>query len=293
MAEEIVLPVDGGALAAVDFGGRGPGVLLVHGSGHNAAAWEDVAAGLVAYCHPVAIDMRGHGQSEPGSTVAEQYWRDLGAVVTALGWERPVLVGHSMGGYAVTAAAAAGLVEPAAVCVVDGLVPDDRATAAAGLAQWTGPEGAERLRSMFRYGWRAGEPEMRAYVEQCVREAGTDWLNAGARPELVRAVMRRAFLRRGEEWLRRPTTEEIATVSSPDPGAPVYPSIDVYERVACPLTIVLADTGFYADRRAELLAVTDAPGRTLIDIAANHNVPMTRPAELAEIIRELVRAPRV
>lgn len=55
------------------------------------------------------------------------------------------------------------------------------------------------------------------YVEQCVREAGTDWLNAGARPGLVREVMRRAFLRRADGlWERRPVIEEIVTVSASD-----------------------------------------------------------------------------
>jgi hypothetical protein len=47
MSEEIRIPVEGGSLAAVDHGGVGRPVLLVHGSGHNAAAstmpaWHDV-----------------------------------------------------------------------------------------------------------------------------------------------------------------------------------------------------------------------------------------------------------
>ena len=39
------------------------GVFLVHGSGHNAAVWTDLASGLVAHCPPVALDLRGHGLS--------------------------------------------------------------------------------------------------------------------------------------------------------------------------------------------------------------------------------------
>ncbi|GAA4069785.1 alpha/beta hydrolase [Actinomadura miaoliensis] len=292
LGRHVELPVADGVLSGVDFGGRGTGVLLVHGSGHNAAAWADVAPRLVDHCHPVALDLRGHGHSEPTSSTPEQYWRDLGDVVAALGWDRPLLVGHSTGGYAVTAAAAAGLVDPSAVCVVDGMVLDDRDTAARGQTQWRAPEAAARLREMFRYGWRADEQQMSAYVERCAGEAATDWLNAGARPELVRELMRRAFLRCADgRWQRRPTTEEIATVSDPDPHAPIYhPSVDVYARVRCPLTFVLPTRGFYAQRRDELQAVVDsAPDRELLDIAANHNVPMTRPAELAAVIVELVR----
>ncbi|SEG84447.1 Pimeloyl-ACP methyl ester carboxylesterase [Thermomonospora echinospora] len=292
LGSQIELPVGDGVLSGLDFGGEGTtGVLLVHGSGHNAAVWTDVASRLVDRCHLVAVDLRGHGHSAPVSSTPEQYWRDLADVVAALEWDRPVLVGHSTGGYAVTAATAAGLVDAAALCVVDGMVLDDRDTAALAQAPWQGPEAAERLREMFRYGWRAGEQQMHAYVEQCVREAGTDWLNAGARPELVREVIRRTFLRRADGlWERRPTIEEIATVSAPDPHAVIYPSVDVYAHVRCPITFLLPDRGFYAQRRDEVQAVVDAaPGRELIEIAANHNVPMTQPADLATVIGELVR----
>ena len=158
---DIELPVQDGALAGVDFGGPGPGVLLVHGSGHNAAAWAEVAAGLVAHCHPVAVDLRGHGQTTLDSTGPEQYWRDLGEVVASLGWVRPVLVGHSTGGYAVTAVTAAGLVDPAALCVVDGVVLDDRTTAVAAHARWSSPQATEQLRTMFRYGWVADDEQLR------------------------------------------------------------------------------------------------------------------------------------
>ncbi|NJQ01766.1 alpha/beta hydrolase [Streptomyces zingiberis] len=286
---EIELPVADGVLSGIDFGGRGAGVLLVHGSGHNAAAWTDVASHLVGSCHPVAVDLRGHGRSRPVSTDAEQYWRDVGAVVTALSWDRPVLVGHSTGGYAVTAAAAAGLVEPAALCVVDGAVLDDRDTSLAAHASMRSARTIDHLRTVFRYGWQATDEQMHAYVEQCVREAAEDWLNAGARPGLVEEVTRRSFLRSGHRWTRRPTIEEILTVSAVEPGAPVFPSAGVYERLACPLTIVLADDGFHAARRDEVRAVVDAaPGRRLADISSHHNVPMVRPAELAAIILDLL-----
>lgn len=92
---EIELPVVDGVLSGLDFGGDGAGVLLVHGSGHNAAAWTDVASRLVSECHPVALDRRGHGQTRLDSPDPERYWRDIGSVLTALSWDHAVLVGHS------------------------------------------------------------------------------------------------------------------------------------------------------------------------------------------------------
>ncbi|MDN3271333.1 alpha/beta hydrolase [Streptomyces sp. MA15] len=288
--KEIELPVVDGVLSGVDFGGHGEDVLLVHGSGHNAAAWTDVAPHLVSECHPIALDLRGHGQTRLDSTHPEQYWRDIGSVVTALAWDRPVLVGHSTGGYAVTAATVSGLVEPAALCIVDGVVLDDRNASLAVHADVRTTEAVDRLRTMFRYGWKADDDQMRAYVEQCVREAGGDWLNAGARPGLVEEVMRRSFMRRGHWWVRRPAIEEVATVTAVEPDAEVFPAVDLYDRLTCPMTIVLAEDGFYASRRDEVRAVVDAaPDRRLIDISSNHNVPMTRPADLAAIILDLVR----
>jgi len=45
-------------VAGVDFGGRGTPVLLVHGSGHNAAVWADVADRLLDHCRMMAVDLR-------------------------------------------------------------------------------------------------------------------------------------------------------------------------------------------------------------------------------------------
>ncbi|MGW0005925.1 alpha/beta fold hydrolase [Nocardia grenadensis] len=224
LGTEVEVRVSGGVLSGVDFGGEGTGVLLVHGSGHNCVAWSEVASSLVAHCRAVAFDLRGHGHTAADSRTPEQYWRDLGEVVAALGWDRPVLVGHSTGGYAVTAATAAGVVDPAALCVVDGLVLDDRETAVRGNAQWRGPAAARQLREMFRYGWRSDERRMLDYIEQCAREARTDRLDAGARPELVREVVRRCFMPHSDGgYVRRPTVEEIASTAVPDPEAVVYP----------------------------------------------------------------------
>jgi hypothetical protein len=135
---------------------------------------------------------------------------------------------------------------------------------------------------------------MHAYIEQRVRKAGTDWLNAGARPGLVREVVRRCFLRQGPWQVRRPVIKEIATVSAVEPGAAVFPSVDIYDRLTTPMTIVLASDGLYTSRRDEVRAIVRAvPGRRLVEICSNHNVPMTRPADLAAVIADLLpgRAP--
>ncbi|WP_328474041.1 alpha/beta hydrolase [Actinoplanes sp. NBC_00393] len=262
----------------IDYGGDGPQVLLVHGSGHNAAVWSAVAGFLVPGHRVVAVDLRGHGQNRADSQTPEQYWRDLADVVAALGWRRPLLAGHSTGGYAVTAVTAAGLVTPSALCVVDGLVLDDRATAREQLAGFLTEESAAELERMFGYGLRFDAAGMRAWIARQPAHP----LNAGADPELARAVAARSFVADGDGFLRRPTTAEITATIATDTGAAVFPSVDVYERITCPLTVVLPSQGFYAARRGDIPAKA-----RLAEVEAGHNVVMTHPAFVAGVIRDL------
>jgi pimeloyl-ACP methyl ester carboxylesterase len=288
--EEIKLIWDGGDVAGIDFGGRGRDVLLVHGSGHNSAAWIKVAAHLVEHCHLVAIDMRGHGQTTTDSTNAEQYWRDLGPICDQFNLTHPVVVGHSTGGYAVTAATAAGLLNASGICVIDGFVLDARDAAAAGLDRARSAETMDQLWTAFRYGWRADDRHKQQFIDRVVSAVGTDWLNSGADPEQVREVTTRSFLHVDHYWLRRPTLEEIGVVAQPDPVATVYPSVDVYERIDRPLSLVLASDGFYAQRHSELGALVEAhPERTMVQVKSNHNVPMTHPRETANAVLSLLR----
>jgi len=274
-----------GRFAAEDFGGSGPDLLLVHGTGHNLAAWAPLVACLRGRFRIAAFDLRGHGQTPQDSTDPEQYWRDIGAVAAALGMRRPWLVGHSTGGYAVTAFAAAGG-DCAGIVALDGFVLDARQTPDERQA-WHLPR--EQLWDLFRYGWRATPAEVEAYVAQVCEQAPGDWLNAGVPAEQVAAFTRRAFLAQGDgRWLRRPTMEEIARVSQPDPGAPIYPSVDLYQRLAVPAGFVLASQGLYASRRAALEAVVaQRANRHLRVLEANHNVHLLQPRAVAGFVIEL------
>ena len=51
-------------LEALDFGGTGPGVLLLHGLAGTAREWEETAAWLTETHRVVGLDQRGHGRSE-------------------------------------------------------------------------------------------------------------------------------------------------------------------------------------------------------------------------------------
>ena len=81
---------------------EGPLVLLQHGGGQTRHAWKNVgeALGAVGY-YAVAFDARGHGDSDwaaDGVYGQDIMVEDLACVLRALGRQRAVLVGASMGG---------------------------------------------------------------------------------------------------------------------------------------------------------------------------------------------------
>ena len=104
--------VNGLDLHCIDWGGAAavPAVSL-HGFALNAHSWDEVAPALSDLLHWYALDQRGHGLSARAPELAD-YSRDhmagdVAAFIEALGLDRPVVVGHSMGGMnAMTFAAA-------------------------------------------------------------------------------------------------------------------------------------------------------------------------------------------
>lgn len=148
------------------------------------------------------------------------------------------------------------------------------------------PDGTRRkLFGMFRYGWRATEAERDDYIEEVVESAPRDWLNEGIEPNLLRTLLQRCFVQDGNLWLKRPELDEIEIVSAPDPGADIFPSREIYDRISIPMLLVWANGGLSGERYAELCRIAEAaPNRRLVDMCGSHNLPMQRPVELARLI---------
>ena len=88
----------------VDDGGRGGlPVVFVHSLAGNTGHWSRQLEHLRGDRRALAIDLRGHGRSDPardGNYSVEAMADDIESVVAALGLRRFILVGHSMGGSA-------------------------------------------------------------------------------------------------------------------------------------------------------------------------------------------------
>jgi N-formylmaleamate deformylase len=80
-------------------GGAKPPLVLAHGFSDDGLCWTPVARALEHEYDVIMVDARGHGLSqapEEGYGNAEQV-ADLAGAIAALGLQRPIVLGHSMG----------------------------------------------------------------------------------------------------------------------------------------------------------------------------------------------------
>jgi pimeloyl-ACP methyl ester carboxylesterase len=79
---------------------RSPGVLLLHGLMGRASHWASTARWLSERYRAVALDQRGHGQSDKPPRAAftrDAYVEDAEAALEQLDLAPTVLIGHAMG----------------------------------------------------------------------------------------------------------------------------------------------------------------------------------------------------
>ena len=121
--EDVHVIVDGVRLHLLDWGGTATStVVLLHGGGLHAHTWDAVAAALRTEHRCVAVDLRGHGDSEWSPTcdyTIDAHAYDLAGVLAALRVSNPVVVGHSLGGFAALHFAARRSADLAGLVIVD------------------------------------------------------------------------------------------------------------------------------------------------------------------------------
>jgi pimeloyl-ACP methyl ester carboxylesterase len=106
-------------------------VVLLHGNSANAWWWEPVAREMPNGFRLLALDQRGHGDSEwvrPAAYTPADYAYDLVGFLRQVirAGDRPILVGHSMGGLSTLAFAAQHGELARATVVVDAAITSSR-----------------------------------------------------------------------------------------------------------------------------------------------------------------------
>ncbi len=237
-------------LVVRDSGGEGkPVVVLVHGLGLGQRSWARVAPRLSAEgLRVVTYDLRGHGGSDvAGDYSPAAFDEDLATVLEELGLEMPVLVGHSLGATIALGYAASHNSCAGVVCVEGGL-PMELPSA-----------DGESM-----------EAEMR-------------------RPLLRLAVWAMKVTRLGTKLsfdeLRGVVEEHDDFSKSELDGA--------YRRISCPILMVMGSQSEPTPQGEEIHAAVSEGVRDLQErhprvkvewLPCGHNIPLERPAELAELI---------
>jgi pimeloyl-ACP methyl ester carboxylesterase len=101
-AEEGAVEVGGVPIHWIAWGSRrDPTLVLVHGGAAHARWWTAVAPSLARSHRVVAVDLSGHGDSGWREVYDGEQWAEeiLAAAVAGGGTGRPLVVGHSMGGF--------------------------------------------------------------------------------------------------------------------------------------------------------------------------------------------------
>jgi pimeloyl-ACP methyl ester carboxylesterase len=78
-----------------------PAIVLLHGGHQSAHSWDLVSLHLAQRYRVLALDQRGHGDSEWARDVTysnHEMSLDAEAFIGAMALQRPVVIGHSMGG---------------------------------------------------------------------------------------------------------------------------------------------------------------------------------------------------
>ena len=90
-------------LHVLEWSREGTPLVLLHGGGNEAHLWDDFAPCIAPHYRVLAVDQRGHGDSDwdpQGRYDSDSMADDLEKVLEAFGIDRFVLIGFSMGGRA-------------------------------------------------------------------------------------------------------------------------------------------------------------------------------------------------
>ena len=258
----------------LDWGTPGrPPVLFLHGGGLNVHTWDLVCASLKPERHCLALDQRGHGDSEWSPVMdygTESHAADLDAFVDHLRLERFVLVGMSLGGANALAWAGSHSDRLAALVLVD-VGPEVRQAGVRKIAAFTSE--ATPLDS----------------VEEFVTRA------LAFNPRRDATLLRRSLL---NNLRRMPDGKWIWKYDQRHRGRALDPAAadrrrqllwSAAAKVACPTLVVRgAESDVFHDEDAERLSAALPDGRWTKIANAGHTVQGDNPAGLLVALREFM-----
>jgi pimeloyl-ACP methyl ester carboxylesterase len=243
-------------------------VVLLHGITGHARTWDHLAGGLAERFRVIALDQRGHGDSDDpadhdyrvGSMVA-----DLAAFADGLGLERFHVCGLSMGGRVAIAYASQHAARLNRLVIVD-IGPD------------IAPAGLARVRGMM-----AGSPERFASEAEAVahvRRANPLYVEAELQHRVAHGLRRLAD--GGFAWKYAKGLRDMMREGRHD-------VVDLWEplgRITCPALIVRGtESDILSPEIAKRMLGALPDGHYAEVPGAGHTVPGDQPHAFAQVVR--------
>ena len=249
-----------------------PAVIMLHGVTGHARTWDEEGAALASRYRVIALDQRGHGDSDPppdADYTVTALTGDLAAFVDALGLRSVALVALSMGGRVAIQHAGTQPARVSKLVVID-IGPDIAAAGRTrvGMMMATTPERFETIDDVVAY-QRANNPRytdalLRARVHHGVRPlpgGGFTWKYDRGLRDLVR----------GGRWS--------------DP-VDLWPA---WRAIACPTLLVRGAESDILTAEIAKQMVAAQPNASLVEVAdAGHTVPGDQPAAFIDLLRKFL-----
>lgn len=243
-------------------------IILLHGNSANAWWWEPLASQMPPEFRLLALDLRGHGDSEwvkPPAYTPTDYASDLARFVRhhRSGGERPLILGHSMGGLCVLAFARAHSHETLGVVAIDVAVTSGEAR----------NRYLRRLKSL---------PTVTYPDLETAKARFRLMPNEGGIPEaVIRSIAEKSFARTEDgRWTLKFDRESFF-------GSDGIDVLDTVAAIECPTLLVRAGRSRIMTADAARRARDSNPHAQLVTISlAHHHVLLEKPAALAKVITD-------
>lgn len=257
-----VCAANGVELRYLRTGGAHPPVVLLHGLMGSGACWTLLARALADEFDVVMPDARGHGGSSAPATgyTYDDLADDAAALIAALALDRPVVLGHSMGGMT------AAVVASRAGAALRGVVLVD-------------PTFLSPARQREVYASDVADQHRRAL--------------ATSRADLIAQAKARSPLRAPElielqaDARRATSPHALAVLAPPNPDYRALVSA-----IAVPCLLVIGDAPVVTPTMAAELQALNPRVRVAQIADAGHGLPFDQPARLSEVVAAFLRALR-
>ncbi len=246
----------------------GTPILIVHGLSYFSYDWIGIAAELAGGREVVAMDLRGFGDStwSPARDYAVPTMAlDIVALLDHLGWQRAILLGHSMGGRNAAYCAVQNPGRVAALVLVD-YSPENA------------PAGSKRITDVV-----AGQPDVFASVDAAMRYFGVP-------PDSPQRARFEAYLRPvpGGVQAKRDLHFRDQFRRARDTGERPQQGVDMWQTLgalACPtLDIRGARSDMFAPETVARVEAAN-PRIRVVEVDGGHNVAGDNPQGVLTAIR--------